>query len=353
MPAFVPGSELSRLFFLDVVQPDLEAAFPGVPYAAGLLGSGSEVLGFDTEMSTDHDWGPRVDIYVGDDASGDLTGAIRAAMDQTIPAVFHGWPTRFVAAQEGQTPIPAIGVSSPAAFLESYLGLDTPRSIAPADWLTLPTQKLRTIASGPIHHDAIGLTELRAAFAWYPHDVWLYLLAAGWTRVAQEEHLMGRAGHAGDDIGSALIAGRLVRDLMRLAFLMEREYAPYPKWFGTAFRQLACAPALSPHLSGVLRASTWTERQAHLIPAYEAVAAMHNTLALTPPLVTSVRPFFSRPFASIAQNGFAESLVDAITDPRVRQLTERPLIGSIDLISDNTDLLEQPTWRARLRTLYD
>ncbi|HEU0299458.1 MAG TPA: hypothetical protein VFR37_08395, partial [Longimicrobium sp.] len=64
MPEFIPGLELSRLFFVEAVRPLLDAAFPGLRYAAGLLGSGSDVLGFDTEMSRDHDWGPRVDLFL-------------------------------------------------------------------------------------------------------------------------------------------------------------------------------------------------------------------------------------------------------------------------------------------------
>ena len=63
MTTFIPGIELSRLFFVEAVKPLLEASVPGLLYGAALLGSGSEVLGFDTEMSTDHDWGPRVDIF--------------------------------------------------------------------------------------------------------------------------------------------------------------------------------------------------------------------------------------------------------------------------------------------------
>jgi hypothetical protein len=32
-----------------------------------LLGNGSEVLGFDTELSTDHDWSPRVVLFLRDE----------------------------------------------------------------------------------------------------------------------------------------------------------------------------------------------------------------------------------------------------------------------------------------------
>ena len=68
---------------------------------------------------------------------------------------------------------------------------------------------------------------------------------------------MARCGDVGDDVGSRLIAARLLGDLMRLCFLMERQYAPYAKWFGTAFARLDCAARLLPLFEGVLRAETW------------------------------------------------------------------------------------------------
>jgi hypothetical protein len=164
---------------------------------------------------------------------------------------------------------------------------------------------------------------------------------------------MGRAGAAGDEIGSALIGARLVRDLMGLCFLMERTYAPYAKWFGTAFGRLACAPALSPNLHGVLAAPTWQAREAHLVPAYEQVAAMHHALAVTDPLPVRTRPFFGRPFQVIALHGFADALLARITDPAVRRIAERPPIGSIDQFSDSTDLVAPAAWRPTLRRLYE
>src|SRR6185437_5204772 len=48
MKQFIPGLELNRLFYIEVVQPLLSARFPEVVYSVGLLGYGSDVLGYDT-----------------------------------------------------------------------------------------------------------------------------------------------------------------------------------------------------------------------------------------------------------------------------------------------------------------
>src|ERR1017187_6949966 len=57
---FIPGLRLAGEFYAEAVRPLLDAAFPALRYAAALLGPGSEVRGFDTARSTDHDWGPRL-----------------------------------------------------------------------------------------------------------------------------------------------------------------------------------------------------------------------------------------------------------------------------------------------------
>jgi Domain of unknown function (DUF4037) len=164
---------------------------------------------------------------------------------------------------------------------------------------------------------------------------------------------MGRAGIVGDELGSALIGARLVRDIMRLCFLMERRYAPYPKWFGSAFRRLATAQVLSPILSGVLYAQSWQPRETHLVQAYETLAARHNALGLTEPMPERAAPFWRRPFQVIALHGFAEAVLRQIRDPRVRSIAKLPLIGSLDWFSDNTDLSSNPFSRLRVRQLYN
>ncbi len=67
MSNFIPGLELGSLFYLEAVKPVLDTFFERMQYSAALIGSGSEILGFDTEMSTDHHWGPRVMLFLKED----------------------------------------------------------------------------------------------------------------------------------------------------------------------------------------------------------------------------------------------------------------------------------------------
>ncbi len=272
LPPFIRGLDLAAAFYHEAVRPVLDVDFAGLPHAAALLGSGSEVLGFDDAMSSDHHWGPRVMLFLRPDDHTAFADDIHERLRHRLPKHFRGYPTNFSEPDATDSGVQHLEIveSGPVnhrvpvmtlrGFVLDHLGFDLDTPLTPADWLTFPQQKLRTLTAGAVYHDAIGLEALRARFAWYPHDVWLYLLAAGWARIGQEEHLMGRAGLVGDELGSALMGSRLARDAMRLAFLMERQYAPYSKWFGTAFGRLSCAPALMPHLWQAQIAQTWQAR---------------------------------------------------------------------------------------------
>ena len=163
---------------------------------------------------------------------------------------------------------------------------------------------------------------------------------------------MGRAGVVGDEIGSSLIASRLVRDIMRLGFFMEREYPPYAKWFGTAFARLTCASSLSPFLVGAMQARCWRDREAAVVSALEELARTHNGLQITSPLPTDASPFHGRPYRVIRGSRFAEALVAEIQDPDVKGIAGRRLVGNVDLLSDNTDLVEDQAAIKILQSLY-
>ncbi|ONI74285.1 hypothetical protein BWI15_13215 [Kribbella sp. ALI-6-A] len=334
MSAFVSGVELSARFYRDAVRPVLESAFPGLPHAAALMGRGSEVLGFDDAMSTDHDWKPRVLLFLREeDEYGD---AVRDVLRQQVPSTFADRPTDFT-------------VHTVQSYFQQHLGIDPAGEIHARDWLTFSEQSLRMVTAGAVHHDEVGLRAARERFAYYPYDVWLYLQFAGWWRIHPELNLAGRAGHVGDELGSALIGARLVQDLMRLCFLLERQYAPYAKWFGTAFNRLPCAPDLGPVLSRVLRAESWQEREQALLTAYELVGERHNALGITSPVTTEVIQMWDRPF-KVRWGPFPEALTAKITDPAVLEIARQWPVGGVDQVRE---ILWSPAQRSQLLALVN
>jgi hypothetical protein len=364
IPPFVPGRELAGYLYREAVAPILAQRFAGLRHGAGLLGTGSDALGFDDAQSMDHHWGPRLWLFLDDAAFSDqLADAVSRTLGDELPFEVHGFPTHFEAfnptthtvfmAPTRQHPVRhMVFVTTVRRFCQAYLRLDPlDRLLSAADWLSTPEQCLRTLTTGAVYHDGTGeLARVRQTLGWYPTDVWRYVVAAQWRRIAQEEAFVGRTGQVGDELGSRLVAGRLVREIMHLGFLLERQYAPYSKWLGTAFGRLACASELTPGLGAALAASAWPERERALGAAYMVVAELHNRLGLTPPLPSKVSAFHERPFSVIHADRFVEALEAAIVDPAVRCLPQR--VGSISQWADSTDVLSYPAWYDRLRPLY-
>jgi hypothetical protein len=332
-------------------------------YSAALIGSGSEVLGFDTEMSMDHHWGPRAMLFLRSEDFSSRRGTIQTVLSHKLPSMYQDFSTNFSEPDPDDNGVQVLQPTSGPVnhrvemytlegFFNSYMNIRVDKELESADWLTLPQQKLRSVTAGKVFKDDLGLEKIRARLSWYPDDVWLYILASSWTRIGQDEHLMGRAGSIGDENGSSIIGSRLVRDIMRLAFLIEKVYPPYPKWFGTAFSKLKSAGELEPSLTTALHTVSWQEREASLCTAYEILAKMHNSLGITDPVSPETSHFWSRSFKIIHGERFAKAIIQCIKDPRVVLLTKRSLIGNIDLISDNTDLLVDESFRVTLKALY-
>ncbi|HYJ92643.1 MAG TPA: DUF4037 domain-containing protein, partial [Pyrinomonadaceae bacterium] len=243
MPKFMRGLKLSRLYYFEAVRPILDRCFPALRYSAAVIGWGSEVLGFDDEISTDHHWGPRLLLFLGEKDYPKLAKEISAALSGELPFLFRGYSTNFSEPEPNGVRHPVtinsgkvshmVQCFTVRSFFEARLGIDPFRKMAISDWLTIPQQRLLEVTSGAVYHDGTGeLEKVRRKFSYYPDDVWLYLLASQWKKISQEEAFVGRTGQLGDELGSRIIAARIVRELMLLSFLLERSYAPYSKWLG-------------------------------------------------------------------------------------------------------------------------
>jgi Domain of unknown function (DUF4037) len=337
---FVPGRALSRAFYEEVVRP----LVGGLSHSAALLGTGSDVLGFDTKRSTDHGWGPRVSLFV---APHDVA-TVSAAAERGLPDSFRGWPTRY-----GWDDVPVthqVEVASLDTWLVARLGVDPRRGMSTSDWLATPQQLLLEVTSGEVFYDGLGeLERVRELLEWYPRDVWLWLLACQWRRIDQEEPFVGRTAEVGDELGSRVLAARLTRDVVRLCFLLERRYAPYGKWLGSAFRTLDSSSEIGPPLADALVAADFALREARLVTAIQAAAERFNALGLVPPVSTTTGFFYERPFRVLGSGRFVTACLDAISDTWLRSL---PLIGSIDQHVDSTDVLSHAEIARRARALY-
>ncbi|MFB7270907.1 DUF4037 domain-containing protein [Streptomyces sp. NPDC056244] len=350
---FLPGLALSRIFYEEAVRPVLDESYPGLRHAAARVGTGSEVLGFDTARSADHEWGPQLNLFLAPEDAAEHGPDLHRLLAHRLPKQVRGWPTHFrhydpadPVGHMARTDGPVnhrVSVGDVDGWLHSELGLG-PRAYEAAptvhDWLAMPQQKLAEVTGGAVFHDGLGtLGAARRRLAWYPDQVWRYLLACQWQRISQEEAFVGRCAEVGDDLGSAVVAGRLVRDLMRLCLLLRRRYAPYGKWLGSAFSRLGLGEELSASLRGALSASDHATREQHLCAAYEFVAALQNETGQAGPVDPSCRPYHSRPFRVLRADRFARALAETVTDPVLRGL---PLSGSVDQWADSTDVLGQP-----------
>lgn len=343
------GLKLSQRFYEQVIAPTLERAFPALPYAAARIGLGSEVLGYDTTMSADHDYGPCVQLFLPPSAFPETALEVMRALDESMPSSFDGFAVRYPTATRPQKSEAGNMLGSDhgaelytlAAWQDRFLGHDFSSKLTNLDWLSYPEHLFLIATAGAVFRDDLGeLSALRKALRYFPEDVWLYKIAAQWNRIAEERAYVGRAADAGDELGSRVIAARMTHNIMRLAMLLERRYAPYPKWFGTAFSELSCAADLALLLKQVLSASDWREREAQISSAVRVLAQLQLARAVPGAIAPEEGALLKRPFHFIDTVKLSEAILAEIADEQLRRL---PKFGGSDQFLGNF-VLAVPSW---------
>src|SRR5262245_62390242 len=145
---FIPGLELAGKFYQEAIRPILEADFSCAPYSAALIGTGSEVLGFDTDMSTDHHWGPRAMLFLRECDYDRCASAITESLRRKLPVRFCGYSTNYSEPDPHDHNVQRLQVveNGPVnhrveartirGFFLDYLGFELYQDLEPPDWLT-------------------------------------------------------------------------------------------------------------------------------------------------------------------------------------------------------------------------
>jgi hypothetical protein len=329
----VTGAQFAEAFYREAVKPLLDREFPGLRYLAGRLGSGSDVIGFDDARSRDHDWGCRLNLLTDDPAPASL-GEL---LERELPQTFRGRPVRFPVTWNPHD-VHQVDIQTVQDFAASRLGVIPASDL---DWLCLTGHSVLETVGGPVFHDeTASFSPLKDLLSWYPEEVWYFVLASGWQKLAQSLHFVGRTADTGQELQSRLLTSRMITELIRLAFLLERSWIPYVKWTEAALRRLPIAGRLRFTDSG-----TWQEREQGLVDAIEVLAAKQRDLGLPTPDI-AVQQFYDRPYRTVTA-GLAEQLRAGAGD-----LQALPLIGSIEQWVDSVDILARPEDRPATLETY-
>src|SRR5262245_35496151 len=162
----------------------------------------------------DHDWGPRLELFLAVEDVAELGEEISALLAEKLPKQFRGLSTHFEPPSgrvRVMTPTDGlvahrVVVTDTGSWFTEQLGFDPRSGVTSFDWLATPSQRLAEVSAGAIFHDATGeLSTLREALGWYPDDVWRYLPACQGRRISEEEAFVGRTAEVGDELGCRVV----------------------------------------------------------------------------------------------------------------------------------------------------
>ena len=231
------GLELAEKYYEAYGRPMLETKFSDImdQAAVGLVGQGSECLGFDDAISMDHDYGPSFCIWLPRDIYVQYGAAMQAEYD-ALPQEFMGFSGR-VAEEQGQG---RVGVLCIEDFYAGILGRDTVL-LTNQDWLTLSEADLATATNGKVFEDRLGkFSEIRdGLLQYYPREVWIRRLVQSMAKAAQSgQYNYARAMKRGERVTAELSLTEFIRESMKIVYLLNRKFAPYDKWMRRGMKEL-------------------------------------------------------------------------------------------------------------------
>lgn len=222
------GLELCRRYYEETAAPLIEERFGGAcaRFAAGLAGEGSECLGFDDEISRDHDFGPGFCLWLTDDDFEEYGAELKKLYEQ-LPKDYMGI-TRSTQPQGAYR----VGVMRISDFYRRFTGCPS----APPDeasWFRIPPHLLAAATSGEVFRDGFGeFSRIRAELLpCYPRDVRLKKLAARVFVMAQAgQYNYPRCMKRGDMAAAAFALSRFAEAALEAFHLINERYSPYYKW---------------------------------------------------------------------------------------------------------------------------
>ena len=234
------GLELCREYFENYGRAMLEE-FPEIKdrIAVGLAGEGSECLGFDDELSRDHDFEPGFCLWLTKEDERAYGFKLSRAYAK-LPKEFKGFRRQMMSPLGGDRH----GVLIIDDFYNKFLGsAHAPETVR--EWLYTPEHYFLTASDGEVWEDKLGVfsavreTLLRG----FPEDVRKKKLAARAAMMAQAgQYNFARCIDRKENGAAQFAVFDFVKNAIGTVYLLNNRYTPYYKG---AFRGMRDLPLLS------------------------------------------------------------------------------------------------------------
>lgn len=225
------GMKLSKMYYEEYGKPMLEKEFAEYldKMAIGLVGKGSDCLGYDDTTSMDHDWGPDFCIWLTDEVYAEIGDRLTKAYE-TLPQEYMGYKKNMTAHYKGRR-----GVFKISDFFDKLIGSANYEKI---NWREVPDYALLNASNGEIYRDDLGIfTDIHNKIGQgFPEEIMYLKLADDMAHVSQTgQYNYGRMMKRGDRLTADLMLADCIRYIMILAHHMENKYVPHDKWIARSF----------------------------------------------------------------------------------------------------------------------
>ena len=219
------GLELAEAYYNEYGRKMLAEDFPDLTdsIAVGLLGSGSECMGYDDGVSQDHDFEPGFCIFVNDDIDSRTEFRLERAYAK-LPDEFMGFRRQRLSPVGGNRH----GVIKLSGFVESRTGSKT-GELTMRQWFFVQEQSLIEITNGKVFADGSGvLTSIRDRLKYMPEDIRNKKLAGHLLMMAQAgQYNYYRAKKRGDEGAVLLALHEFAMSGIHVVYLLNNRYMPY------------------------------------------------------------------------------------------------------------------------------
>lgn len=328
---FIKGLSLNRGYYNDVVKPIISSNYPELDYSAGLIGYGSDVLGFDNPISMDHNWGPRLTLFLKENYIKDYKYELNDLLKKELPYEYKGFSTNFTKPDNDNVQRMKkikkgkvnhlIEITTINNFLSKYIDIKDIKNVKLLDWLKIPEQGLIEVTEGEVFHDGLNrLKEIRDKLNIYPEDILRLKLASLWNYIAKEEAFVGRNVDLEQNLGVKLISSRIVKTLMKICFYLEREYIPYSKWFSKKFEELECQKKLGNLFNEIVHCKNLDKIEELICEAYKKIINIQNNLKLTEKINIHTNNYYGRPYKVVFTDEIADELLNSIKSKQLKNI---------------------------------